>query len=270
MHLKNVVWTDQTTVFTVDGVNTKANITNALAANVAHLGNGLLLTGWDKAGQGDLAFAAGWVGEFVQYKPWIKKVTTSVTGALLAPTGVKSNPDVMMSMPFGNEGATAITIGGEIKVNFKHWVDAGVNVEFMHIFNDTRQRRIKVNTDQTDFLLLTKTEVQTDYGLTQKFNLFCESKLFKGISLKLAYQHVKQGSQELYVLSNDYSSTIANTAESLKEWTTHNAIVQLNWDTATADSNKYRPQFTVFYQKPFNGRRSLQTTSFGIGMVLNF
>ena len=269
MELKNVVWTDQTKNITSDDVCTKTNITDSIFANVDRLGSGLQLKDWDKAGFGDTTFIIGWSGKFKQYKQWIKDVFPNIRLGLSIPTGVKKDEDKIMFMPFGNDGSVSFLVGAGLKLNYVNWVDAGVDVEFMHTFNNTRRRRIKVDKDQTELLLLTKTNVQKDPGFMQKFNLFIEPK-FKNVSIRCAYQHVKRSSETYYVISNDYSSTIANSANMLKEWTTHNVLLQLKVDTANDDFNKFRPQFNIFYQHPFNGRRSVQSRQCGIGVTLSF
>jgi len=268
--LKNVVWTDLTQSVTAEDTYAKENITNAFHANVDRLGQGLNLKDWEKAGLGDFSVVGGWTGKFVQYKPWLKRVDTSVKVGVTLPTGAKKDEDKIMSVAFGNDGTVGLIVGAGLDMNFKHWFDAGVEVEFMHLFNNTRERRIKTHSQQTELLLLKKTSVNIDHGFTQKFNLYVEPKLFKGLSLRLAYQHIKQGGTTLYVVSNDYSSTTANTAEGIKEWTTHNVILQAKYDMATQEKNKRRPQLSVYFNQPFNGRRSVQTGSVGCGVTFDF
>lgn len=269
MKLENVAWADQTKNITADDVCTKTNITDNIFTNVNTLGSGLQLKNWNKEGFGDTVLMAGWQTTFLQRKQWIKKATPNIRFGVTLPTGVKKDEDKIMCMPFGNDGSVGIIIGAGLLLNYVDLVDAGVDVEFSHIFNNTRKRRIKVDVDQTDFLLLTKTDVQKDPGLMQKFNLFIEPK-FKKVSVRAAYQHVKRSSDHYYVTSNDYSSKIANTAEMLKEWTTHNVMIQFKIDTADENSNRFRPQFSLFYKHPFNGRRSVQTKQFGLSIMFIF
>jgi len=267
--LKNVTWTDQTKNITADDTCTKTTITDNIFTNVNRLGSGLQLKDWDKFGFGDVVLMAGWQTTFRQYKQWIRSATPNIRFGVTVPTGVKKDEDKIMFMPFGNDGSVGIIIGAGLTLNYVDWVDAGVDIEFMHIFNNTRKRRIKVDADQTDFLLLTKTDVQKDPGFMQKFNVFIEPK-FKKVSVRAAYQHVKRSLEHYYIISNDYSSTVANTADMLKEWTTHNVMLQLKFDTASQDTNRFRPRFMLFYKHPFNGRRSVQTKQFGAGLTFSF
>ncbi len=268
--LKGLTFTDQTKSITADDTCTKTNITDNIATNVANWGNGLSLSSWERAGQGDALLMGGWTGSYRQRKPWIKRVDPAVRVGVTIPTGIKNDENKVMFMPFGNDGSVGLIVGSGLNINFVHRIDAGIDVELTHVFNNTRMRRIKVDKDQTDFLLLTKTEVQKDPGFTQRFTLYCEPKIGKGISARLAYQYVKRGEETLYVISNDYNSTIANTADSLKEWTTHNLIAQLKWDTSTEEHQKNRPQFNLFFMHPFKGIRSVQSQQFGFGMTMSF
>ena len=270
MELKNVVWSDQTQALTADDTATKALITNDLFANVDRLGNGLYLKDWSKTGCGDITLMAGWSENYRQYKQWIKSVTPALRMGVSLPTGVKKDEDKVMSMSFGNDGSVGLLVGGGLTINYINRFDFGLDLECMHVFNNTRARRIKVDADQTEFLLLTKTDVQRDPGFFSRFMIFGDAKIVKGLSARVAYHHRKRGNDTLYVKSHEYSSAIANTAQSLKEWTTHNALVQLLWDTATEETSKNRPQFTAFYIHPFNGRRSVQAKQVGIGFTLSF
>ncbi len=270
MEFKNVVWTEQTQNLTADDLATKTLITNDFFANVDRLGDGLYLRDWDKIGCGDLAFMAGWSESYRQYKQWIKSVTPGLRVGVTLPTGVKKDEDKVMSMPFGNDGSIGVLVGGGLTINYINRFDFGLDLECMHVFNNTRARRIKVDADQTEFLLLAKTDVQRDPGFFSRFMIFGDAKIVKGLSARIAYHHRKRSADTLYIKSYDYSSAIANTAESLKEWTTHNALFQLTWDTATEETNKTRPQFTAFYMHPFNGRRSVQAKQVGIGFTLSF
>lgn len=269
IQLKNVTWTDQTLSLTADDTATKTAITNNLAANVASWGDGLSLDSWKKTGTGDLVIMTGWQGDYLQRKPWIKQVNPGIRFGLTLPTGIKKDENKIMFMPFGNDGSVGLIVGAGLNVNFKHRIDTGIDIELMHVFNNTRLRRIKVDQHQTEFLLLTKTEVQKDPGFTQKFTLYCEPKLGFGFSARVSYQHIRRGQDTFYVVSNTYSSAIANTAQSLKEWTTHNVTAQLKWDTAT-QTNQRRPEFNFYFTHPFNGRRSVQTQQFGCGITLKW
>ncbi|NBQ17278.1 hypothetical protein EBU24_03105 [bacterium] len=192
MKLSNLQWSDQTQNVTFSDNLAKTLITNNLAANVERLGSGMQLKNWSKTGPGDITILGGYRHSFVQNKPWIKNVTVNVRSGFMLPTGLTCNEDLIMNFPFGNDGSVGLVVGAGIDVDFKQVVDAGIDVEFLHVFNNTRNRRIKVDANQTDFLMLTKTEVQKDPGFFQKFNLYVKPKICTGFSFLLAYQFAKK------------------------------------------------------------------------------
>lgn len=270
MSLKNVVWKDQTKNLNAADALAHNLITDNLFTLVDVLGDGLKLEGWTKSGPGDLTCYIGYRRKVEQQKKWLKHVEVNVRGAFMLPTGVKEDENRIMSFPFGNDGSVGGILGGGLDLDFLERLNLGIDVQFLQVFNNTRERRIKVNNDQTDFLLLQKTAVQKEFGFFQKFNLYVEPKLFKRASLLVAYVHMKNGKDHFYVVSNDFSSTIANTAESLEAWSTHNVFLQFKLDAGSRGKGKFKPQLSLFYQHPFNGKNSVQEDMFGVSCILNF
>ena len=270
MKLSNLQWSDQTQNVTFADNLAKTLITNNLAANVERLGSGMQLRNWSKTGPSDITILGGYRHSFVQNKPWIKNVTVNVRSGFMLPTGLTCNEDLIMNFPFGNDGSVGLVVGAGIDVDFKQIVDAGIDVEFLHVFNNTRNRRIKVDANQTDFLMLTKADVQKDPGFFQKFNLYVQPKICAGFSFLCAYQFTKKGKDHLYVISNSYSSTIANTAESLKEWTMHSFVIQPQLDFSAITDWQKAPQCALFCKIPFNGARAVQTPTVGFSLTVDF
>ncbi len=270
MKLSNLTWADQTLNLNAADALTKTLLTNNLAANVLQLCDGLRLNNWSKTGPGDMTVLGMYKHNFLQNKPWIKNVFASIRAGFMLPTGLRQDQDLILNMPFGNDGSVGLVVGGGLKINFKHRVDLGLDVNFLHTFNNTRLRRIKVHSTQTDFLLPVKTDVQKDPGFLQEFNLFTQAKIIDGFSVMCAYQYVKKGKDYFYVVSNAYSSTIANTAEFLKDWTMHSVMLQtaLNWNVITG--NQKAPLTSLFCKIPFNGIRSIQVAEVGVSCGFDF
>ncbi len=271
MKMNNVQWEDLTQNLTLDDALTHQLLTNNLATNVALLGDGLSIGDWQKTGVGDLALFAGWRQGFYQDKRWLKEVRVNIRLGLICPTGVKKNEDIAVSLPFGNDGAFSIPFAAGLDLRFRTFFWAGVDVTFMQIFNNTRVRRIQTDTTQTNLLLLQKTNARRDYGLTQMYNLYFEPIIYKGLSFRAAYENIKHGQDKLYILSNNFSSNIANGAVSLQEWTTHDFFLQLKLDTGyNRNDARYKPQFMLFAKLPFNGKRSLQVSLVGFEFTCSF
>jgi hypothetical protein len=268
---KDVVWTEKTKNVTADDALTRSLLTNNFFTNVSRIANGLNIEDWQETGFGDLTLSMAWMRRFLQEKEYLKEVGIRLYGGFTFPTGKAKNEDKAFSIPFGNDGAYSFPFGASIDLYFKRLIKVGVSAEFEHVFSQRKNRRIMTSVDQTNFLFLTKADARKDYGTTQKFTVFAEPNLGKGLTLRLAYHHTKHGEDKLYVISNSYSSVIANKAAELKEWTTHHVLAQLKWDRHKVnEAAKWQPQISIFGKFPFNGKRSLQTTSVGFSFALGF
>lgn len=271
MKINNVEWVDQTQNLTLDDALTHQLLTDNLAANVAQLGDGLSIGDWSKTGVGDMALYVGWRQGFLQEKQWLKEVTVNIRLGLICPTGVKKNEDIAVSLPFGTDGSFALPFAVGLDLRFRKFFWAGFDATFMQIFSHTRMRRIQTDAGQTDLLLLQKAEARRDYGFTQMYNLYFEPILYKGFSIRAAYENIKHAQDKLYVVSNLYASNVANGAAALQEWTTHDFFIQAKLDTGVGRENtRFKPQMMLFAKIPFNGKRSLQVSLVGFELTCSF
>lgn len=271
MAFKNIVWENKTKNVTGDDALTRTLLTDNFFSNVTRLGDNLNLQDWSKTSIGDLTVSLSWMRRFLQHKEWLKEVRVNTRMGLSLPTGAKKDEDKAFSLAFGNDGAFALPFGAGLDLRLKNLCWIGVDISFENIFSHIKKRRIMTDAAQTNYLFLQKTNARKEYGFTQMFNLYVEPELYKGVSLRLSYQHTKQGDAKLFVISDDYSSITANKAEELKEWTTHHILAQLKWDRIKLNSKAgVLPQISIFGQVPFNGRRSLQSASVGMSVAFGF
>lgn len=269
--LHHVDWVDLTPDVTLEDRLTKTLLTNNIYQVTETLGDGLNITGWEKSGFGDTALFAGWFGRFLQEKDWIKEVLVSVRIGVTFPTGVKADQNVIMPLAFGNDGAFGLPFGAGLDVRFRQWCWVGGHLTFMHIFDHTRDYRVATNAAQTSFLYLQKAQARCEYGFVQIANLYIEPRLYHGISFRAAYEHLKQSRNALYMMSNNYSTPAANTTANLAEWTVHQLLFQLKWDSTWQKPDcGFCPQVSLFAIVPFNGRSSIQTNMVGVSANLSF
>jgi len=272
MKLKNVVWNDLTHDVSADDLRVKEYLTNNFVKNVKDLGC-LDLCGWNRSGVGDLAFFFGWRRNFEQEKKLLENVKLSARAGLTLPTGKKACEDQILAFPFGNDGAIGVVVGGGLDLTFGEHLRAGLDVQLMHVFGNTRCRRIKTDLCQTDLLFLQKTDTFKEFGLTQRFNLYAELyRVFTGLSLKLGYQFKRKSEDTVYTCSNAFSNDIANTAESLQEWTMHNLVFNLYYDACSDECGDHRvcPTFGIFAKVPFNGMRAAMVRTVGFSLGIDF
>ena len=164
-------------------------------------------------------------------------------------------------------------MGGGIKLTWWDLIRGGIDLEFLQLFGNTRTYRIKVQEDQTDFLLLAKIRAHKEFGFTQRYNLCLETcPLVRGFSVGIAYEFWKHGRDKYDLLSEEYSAKMANTAISLQEWTMHQLIFKAWYDCSgdIGDRSWFKPQFFLFYKLPINGKRALMANIIGGQLTLSF
>ncbi len=268
MRLKNVRWTEQTKNVTADDARTKQYLTNDFFANVCELGDGLDLGGWKRNGIGDISLIGQWLQDFKQSKPFLKNVRVNARAGLNIPSGKRKDEDKIFALPFGTDGGLGLTFGSGLDLTFRSCIRAGFDVELQHVFGNKRCRRIKTDDDQTELLLLAKTDVFKDFGLRQQFSLYAQGYHFwKGLSCMLGYQFVRHGDDILSVFDHQYSEDIANCAQHLQEWTMHNMFFKLSYNFSCEDDCTIHPYIAAWVRIPFNGKSSAQVN--GVGFIIS-
>lgn len=271
MSIKNVKFFDQTGTTGASDIIVHEELTDNFLNVVAEFDPSLNLTGWHRIGPGDLLFMAEWLRCFPQPKPILRNVGLNIRASLSVPTGLKINEDDILSIPFGLDGAFGLIFGAGIIIDWWDYVRGGIDVEFMQLFGNIRERRIKVFADQTDFLFLAKVRAHKEFGFTHRFNLFLEVRdVIPGLSASVTYQFWKHGDDKLALNTNAFSNEIANSAQSLHDWTFHQFIYKLQYDLQCilGCESAAKPQFAVFYKMPFNGQRALLAHT--IGAIVSF
>jgi hypothetical protein len=270
LKLKNVWWCDLTQSVTEDDLRVKQYLTDTIFANVCELGN-LSLSGWSRSGVGDLSILLEFSRNFRQIRPLLKNVRVNARSGIILPSGKRQNEDLLFAIPFGYDGAVGLLAAGGLDIYLGYYLKAGFDVQIINLFGNTRDRRIKTNIDQTELLLLQKVRAYKDWGLVQRFNLYTQVYgLIKGLSLTIGYQFFKQGDSTISFSNCDFSTRIANTANSLQEVTMHQAIINATYDVThclSPDAFVW-PYLSVYGRIPFNGRNAVQVPV--VGVVLSF
>lgn len=274
MQLKGVTWQDQTRNITADDARTKEYLTNDFFANVRELGEGLELGSWKRYGIGDIYLMLELLQDFKQSKPFLKNVCINARGGVGFPSGKCRGEDNIFALPFGNDGGFSFLFGGGLDLTLGTYIKAGFDVELQHVFGSSRCRRIKTDLDQTELLLLAKTEVFKDFGLSQRFSLYLQGcEFFGGLSCTAGYQFFRHGDDTLSVFDHTYSQEIANTSKSLEEWTMHNLFFSLNYNFGCCENEEkssVHPYLSIFTKIPFNGRSSALVNTVGLVLSLDF
>lgn len=273
MELKNVRWDDQTQNITDEDIRVKELLTDDFFDIVEQLGCGLDLKGWKRSGPGDLTFMLEWFRNFPQVKPLLKNVFINWRLGLALPTGKQADEDKLFAIPFGNDGTSTIIFGLGIDLLFGSCFKTGIDVQLFHLFDATRMRRIKTDRNQTELLLLEKSEVHIDYGLEQRFNLFFEFyRFYRGLSFKVGYQFFKRGDSTVSLVCNNFSTNVANTAVSLEGFTMHEIIPKITYDFGvdSAEDACTRPYLLLYARLPFNGKHAVLARTAGVVLAIDF
>lgn len=266
MALEDVCFSKDDTPFSQDQID-------EFKAVVYELG-GLYLDPWKRKGIGDIALFIDWFRDFKQHKKFLKNVRINWRIGVELPTGKRTDENELFSLPFGRDGSFAMPFGLGLEVTLGTMLRGCVDVQLTHTFDNTRPRRIKVAADQTELLLLAKTPVHRDVGLTQRFDIYMQFyRILGGLSCKAGYRFYKQGEDIVSFKTNDYPVNIANTAESLQDWTSHQYVFTVQYDfhkELDAQDACVVPQFELFVRIPFNGQRSAQVPTCGGIIAFDF
>jgi hypothetical protein len=221
---------------------------------------------------GDLCAQVMWNQDYMQYKPWLKNVDVQVRAGLMLPMGLKANEDLLLAFPFGNDGSWAFQGAGGIGLTYGGYVRLGLDVELLYLFGNTRCRRVKTESSQTDLFLMTKVNAFKKYGLNQQFNLFFEYyPHLRGLYFRIDYQYLKQNESRLYPCSSLYDTRIINSAENLQDWDAHSMIFQAHYNCAhDVAPDGIVPHFSFFYKKGLSAKRALLVDTLGFQITGSF
>lgn len=272
MSLKDVIWRTCQQNVSIQDARVCAYLGNCLASNICELG-GLDINGWQRTGVGDTTVSLEWIRDFPQQKQLLHNVTINSRLGVTIPSGLKADEDKLVAFPFGNDGAFGLILALGLDLYMGRYVKAGLDVQLMYQFGDARCRRIKTDAAQTDLFLLAKSNAFREFGLTQQFSFYWEFyKVFYGASFEIAYQFYKHGNDRLYLSSNEFSTSIANTAQSIRSFTTHDAFFIFNYDFSDhmSEDSCIAPSVSAFIDIPFNGTRAIVAKNAGFIFALNF
>lgn len=271
LSLKHVRWQDQTEDNSLEDLRVKEFLTTDIKTIVKQLGN-LYLGDWKRNGAGDLVVWTEFFKTFPQteQRPMLKEVDINGRFGFNIPTGLEQDENLLMAVPFGYDGAYGVFGGAGIDVLLSYIMKFGVDVELLHLFGNTRERRIKTADDQTELLLLQKVCAYRDWGLYQRYNLYAQlyNLLDCAASLKIGYQFFKHNADTLSFSSCDFSTNVANTATSLQEWTMHHIYLIAEYDASI--KKDYLPYMAAYARIPFRGRNIALIPVIGANISFSF
>jgi hypothetical protein len=248
-------------------------VTDDIKNFIKHYGN-LSWNDWSATDLGDLVVLLEWGKDFPQKKDDLKNVDLHAFIGVSCPTGREKDENKAFSLALSNnDGAWSMPMSIGIDLDFKQHIALGAEANFEVLFDHTRTRRLKTEIHQTEFLLLNTGRATKDHGLTWKFYLYLQAyRFWRGLSLKAAYEYTKHDSDHLTPKSDNFSSSIINSAHSLGEWFRHEFIFTLNYDFFAKECRKcvIKPQLSLFYKLPVSGKKIIMPQTFGGQLAINF
>ncbi|MBA2307635.1 hypothetical protein H0W26_05900 [Candidatus Dependentiae bacterium] len=229
--------------------------------------------GWKRTGIGDFVAQMTWMREYIQPKPLMQSVRVQGRLGLICPTGKRQDEDRVLAFPFGSDGAWGIQFAGGLDLTFYYTLRGGLDAEFIHLFGNNRCRRVKSASHQTDFLFLRKVPTFREFGLGQQYNVYIESyHCWRGLSLKFNYQFLRRNEDRLDLRSDLLSTRVANSAESLQDWTAHSLIAMVRYDLwkDLPECSSVKPALRGWFKWGFNGSRALVANSVGLQLDIAF
>jgi hypothetical protein len=203
----------------------------------------------------------------------LKNVLLNARAGIQLPIAQHISTNKMLYHSFGNDGAWAVPVGGQLKLYLGEYLSVGLDAELTYILNQTVTHRVKTAKEQTELFLLYKTKVDVDFGMNQQFELFAQVCLEQyGVKTTLAYQYFKHGDDTLTPCSLSTDTQIINHAQSLYEMTAHHIISNIEWNIAKSFNVNWKvePVITFFAKIPFNGKNILLNTFIGSSLSIDF
>lgn len=271
MRLSNLCLRELTEEIVAPDFRVKDYLTNNFCNNVNTLACGLDLSNWKRTGVGDLALLTEFSHIFSQpMRQFLKGVTLNGRLGLSLPTGLIKDEDKIFAVPFGYDGSVGIIFGGGLDVNLGYYFQTGFDVQLIHLFGNTRDRRIKTASEQTELLLAAKIPVYKDWGLTQRFNLYGKFTVGSGLSLLFGYQFFQHNDDEISCSDCSFSNDIASDSRQFFESTIHQVVINLSYDARMQMKQDacVWPYVSVYARIPFNGINSAPIST--VGMVVSF
>jgi len=263
IELKNICFEDKTQEFFPTDFLVKDFIKD-LSSNTLELGC-LDIGNFSESGIGDVIIMLDWAYWYQTDASILEQVMFYVKLGLSIPSAQAKDQDKAFSFALGNDGAWGFPIGIGIEFDFKKHFKTGINLDLLVLLNDERDRRAKTEERQTEFLLLNKTNVKKEFGLTWNIEFWLQlvSPCY-GFNAKAMYQYVRHETDTLFTCDAGYKHEIINSAKSLKGWDMHNLIFTLFYDfSAHWESKQLHAESGLFYKVGLTGDSIIEHDTIG-------
>lgn len=247
---------------------------------------------WNKTGFGDLDFHLR-LNKTWEYKLRLKRIDLDLQPGLIFPTGVKSDKNNPMSVPFMGNGHWSLYLDLITQIELKQdWI-FGVLAGFAYQFDKTRNIRIPVYKEPAMFSALTR-DIKISPGNTYKISPYIAAlNLSDGLNLRARYTYLRHNKDKWSDNSNSSVKSYLNQTtdflsggknitqeeiqnniknkKDLTKWSSHYITLQVDYDAKEA-SNKWfmDPIIFALVDYHFQGNASCQSNQVTLGVELHF
>jgi hypothetical protein len=221
------------------------------------------------SGLGDSSLLLSWQDNFIEQRDFISGITCALRAGLHLPTkSYKDTENGLLRIPLGMDAGLGIHVGGSVATDLGYYFTVGVSADCTTLFGKIKKRRIKTDLRQTDLVLLTKENCYINPGFKQNFNIYFDFHNRENTwNTTFFYQYMKQNESDLYLCTDLYINTIAESMQRLEKWSTHSLVMYLQkqWDMYEC------PLITGLFAKwGFNGERVIGFNTLGFTLEYMF
>lgn len=254
-------------LFTADKATIEQNLMDKRTAIFAQMGvNG---EDWNKTGAEDVTGSLAWRHNFrinkdADPKDWAAFIFTPhfrIAGTFA--TGKEKDPDILLSLPFGNNGHHAVHASGGFGVDFYESIECSVEGGATHFFDRTYVTRVPNHRLQS-LLFPYKTTVKVEPGKTWHLSLCMNAFHFVDkLSLFAQYSYVNHLRDKITLVTAD-AAFLPERLEDQTNFKVQMANIGLNYDLSP------NMTFGFVWQAPLAQRASYKTHTFLLSGVLTF
>lgn len=255
------------TLFTADKVTIEQNLMDKRTAIFQQMGiNG---EDWNKTGAEDVSGYLTWrhnfkVNQDADPKDWAAFIFTPhiKIGGTFA-VGKEKNPDILLSLPFGNNGHHAFHASGGFGIDFYESIECSVEGGITHFFNRTYTTRVP-NHKLQSLLFPYKTTVKVEPGKTWHVSLCMNAFHFMDkLSLFTQYSYINHQQDTISLVTAD-AAFLPKRLQDQTACKVQLANIGLNYDLSP------NMTFGFLWQAPIAQRASYKTHTFLLSGVLTF
>lgn len=227
-------------------------------------------------GLGDISILGGWQYSMEKFKGLFEYIKLSGKIGLLFPTGEIREHRRPFSIETGYNGHFGIPIRLDAIVGLSKDIYMGGYFGFTSFSSKTfNNYPVKTDPSQNGFIKLFKTRVKESKGTLFDIGTYLKlDHFFQGLSGTVGYSYNRKSNSSLKLVGDceNTNNPIVNNDCRIKNWYQHVLHVLVEYDFGIHDffkKKKWKPSLGIFYDYPFDGKRVIMNSMFGVSLGVN-